>query len=649
MCGISGIVDLRERRPINRSLLKAMNDALSHRGPDGEGFHLEPGVGFGHRRLSIIDLKGGKQPLYNEDESVVVTYNGEIYNFHELAEELAAKGHRFHTRCDTEVIVHAWEQWGEQCLERFNGMFAFAIWDRPKETLFLARDRLGVKPLYYAKLSDGEIIFGSELKALLVHPELTREVDPTAVEDYFCFGYIPDPKTIYKSVRKLSPGHYLVVRRGRGDTSPRRYWDVPLQRTISTDPDPSASEAELRERLLESVRLRLVSDVPLGAFLSGGIDSSAVVAMMRELGTENLLTCSIGFKEKQYDESGYAAMVAEAKQTNHQMETVEAADYSLLDKLVGLYDEPFSDSSAIPTYRVCGLARRHVTVALSGDGGDEDFIGYRRYRLFAMEQRLRSLFPEWFRAPAFGALGRCYPKLDWAPRIFRGKTTFQALARSPADAYLHGVSIFSDTGRRQLFSGDLRRELGGYEAAEVFRGHLEGRSFPDPLSMIQYLDYQTYLPGDILTKVDRASMAHGLEVRVPFLDYEFVEWAASLPSSLKLRGRESKAILKKALEPLLPKEVLYREKMGFAVPLDIWFRGSLEERIVASLEGEVLAGCGLFEPAYLRSIGTEHRSGRRNHSAILWALLMFEGFLNGGALSPSAQRPFVENREAVIG
>jgi asparagine synthase (glutamine-hydrolysing) len=646
MCGISGIVDLRERRPVNRALLQAMNDSLTHRGPDGEGFHFEPGVGLGHRRLSIIDLEGGKQPLYNEDETVVVTYNGEIYNFHELAEELIGKGHTFRTRCDTEVIVHAWEEWGERCLDRFNGMFAFALWDRGRDTLFLARDRLGVKPLYYAELPDGEVIFGSELKALLLHPGLERDIDPSAVEDYFCFGYVPDPKTIYKNVHKLAPAHYLLTKRGHPLGSPKRYWDVPLEEALR-GAAPENSEETLRQELMRSVRLRLVSDVPLGAFLSGGIDSSAVVAMMRELGTEDLLTCSIGFKEKQYDESAYASMVAQAKRTNHQAEIVEAADYSLLDKLVGLYDEPFSDSSAIPTYRVCGLARKHVTVALSGDGGDEDFIGYRRYSLFAMEQRLRNLFPEWFRTPIFGALGRHYPKLDWAPRVLRGKTTFEALARTPAEAYLHGVSIFPDSGRRQLFSADLKRELGGYEAAEVFRQHLDGKALPDPLSMVQYLDYQTYLPGDILTKVDRASMAHSLEVRVPFLDYRFVEWAAHLPSREKLAGGEGKAILKRALEPLLPREILYRRKMGFAVPLDVWFRGSLEERMAASLEGDTLANSGLFEPAFLRSVARDHRSGRRNYSAILWALLMFEGFLKNGAAAASAERPFAAERPAI--
>lgn len=646
MCGISGIVDLRERRPVNRALLKAMNDTLTHRGPDGEGFHFEPGVGFGHRRLSIIDLEGGKQPLYNEDETVVVTYNGEIYNFKELIEELIGKGHTFRTRCDTEVIVHAWEEWGERCLDRFNGMFAFALWDRGRDTLFLARDRLGVKPLYYAVLGNGELVFGSELKALLLHPELERDIDPTAVEDYFCFGYVPDPKTIYRSVRKLAPAHCVLAKRGQPLPAPRRYWDVPLAEMDRAEPGDPAGEEELRDRLLESVRLRLVSDVPLGAFLSGGIDSSAVVAMMRELGTEHLLTCSIGFKEKQYDESAYAAMVAAAKQTDHKAETVEASDYGLLDELVGLYDEPFSDSSAIPTYRVCGLARRHVTVALSGDGGDEDFLGYRRYKLFAMEEKLRGLFPKWFRQPVFGALGRYYPKLDWAPRILRGKTTFESLARTPEEAYLHGVSIFPEAGRADLFSGDLKRELAGYRAAQVFRDHLAGRRFPDTLSMVQYLDYQTYLPGDILTKVDRASMAHSLEVRVPFLDFRFVEWAAHLSSHAKLAGGEGKAVLKKALEPLLPREVLYRAKMGFAVPLDVWFRGSLEDRMTASLEGDTLGTCGLFDRVCLRRIARDHRSGRRNYSAILWALLMFEGFLEQSARPAAAESGSAAHRAA---
>jgi asparagine synthase (glutamine-hydrolysing) len=625
MCGITGIVDLRGERPPEERLLQAMNGLLSHRGPDGDGFHFEPGVGFGHRRLSIIDLEGGKQPLYNEDGTVVVTFNGEIFNFMDVEAELIRRGHTFRTRSDTEVIVHAWEEWGVDCLKRFNGMFAFAVWDQRAKTLFVARDRLGVKPLYYAEL-DGHLLFASELKALLLHPRLQRRIDPQAVEEYFAFGYVPDPKTIYRDVKKLEPGAYICVQRG-GRVSPVRYWDAPLAGERSPGVAREQYEPELRERLKEAVRKRLVSDVPLGAFLSGGIDSSAVVAMMREIGADRILTCSIGFREPRYDESEYARMVAEAKRTDHKTEVVEASDYSLLEKLVGVYDEPYADSSAIPTYRVCQLARRHVTVALSGDGGDEDFIGYRRYKLFAMEEQLRSRVPLGVRRAVFGPLGRFYPKLDWAPRVVRGKTTFQALARDSVDAYFHGVSISSDEMRAGLFSGDFTRELGGYRAGQVFHEHVAGKRFADPLAMVQYLDYKTYLPGDILTKVDRASMAHSLEVRTPFLDYEFVEWAASLPSDVKLAGSEGKHVLKRALEPLLPREVLYRTKMGFAVPLDTWFRGSLKNHIADVVRGPRLAGSGLFDARTLSRMVADHQSGRRDYSAALWSLLMFDGFL----------------------
>jgi asparagine synthase (glutamine-hydrolysing) len=613
-----------------------MNDTLGHRGPDGDGFYFEPGVGFGHRRLSIIDLEGGKQPIFNEDETVVLTYNGEIYNFRGLAKELQALGHVFRTHCDSEVIVHAWEQWGTDCLSRFNGMFAFALWDRNQQVLFLARDRLGIKPLYYAHQPDGQLVFGSELKAVMHNPAVSRDLDPLAIEDYFTFGYVPEPRSIYRAVRKLEPGTYLCCERGQAVSHPVRYWDVPLDAAPRAENDWDSTCVELREQLKAAVDRRLVADVPLGAFLSGGIDSSAVVAMMSELNTESILTCSIGFKEKRYDESKFASMVAEAKRTNHKAEKVDAGDYGLLEKLVGLYDEPYADSSAIPTYRVCELARKHVTVALSGDGGDENYIGYRRYNLFAMEERLRSIFPDKFRRSVFGFLGDHYPKLDWAPRIFRGKTTFQALARSAANAYLHGVSIFPEEGRSWLFSDSFTRELQGYSSRQVFATHLEDKEFSDPLRMVQYLDFKTYLPGDILTKVDRASMAHSLEVRVPFLDHEYVEWTAGLPTSNKLKGGVGKHVLKEALRPLLPDEVLFRKKMGFAVPLDMWFRGALQDRMMESLQGSTLLDCGIFDANSLRQIGNDHRSGRRNHSAVLWALLMFEGFLSGNEQSAAS-------------
>jgi asparagine synthase (glutamine-hydrolysing) len=627
MCGISGIVDLTGQRPIDEALVRRMNGAIAHRGPDGDGFHFEPGVGIGHRRLSIIDLEGGKQPLYNEDGSVLVSYNGEIFNYQEIERELIARGHTFRTRCDTEVLVHAWEEWGEQSVRRFNGMFAYAIWDRNRQQLFLVRDRLGVKPLHYALLPDGTLAFASELKALLAHPGIARQIDPQAVEEYFAFGYVPDPKTIYASVRKLEPGCYLSVKRGQRDPRPVRYWDVPLAGARHAGGSLPQWQSELRERLQESVRKRLMSDVPLGAFLSGGIDSSAVVAMMREVGSGPILTCSIGFREPRYDESAFAALVAREKRTDHKTEVVEASDYSLLDRLAGVYDEPYADSSAIPTYRVCELARRHVTVALSGDGGDEDFLGYRRYRLFAAEEAVRRLLPAPLRRAVFGPLGRWYPKLDRAPRFLRGKTTFQALARDSAEAYLHGVSICPREMRAALFAPALRRELQGYDAGEVFRAHLDGKSFDDGLALVQYLDYKTYLPGDILTKVDRASMAHSLEVRTPFLDYEFVEWAAALPSSVKLRRGAGKYVLKEALRPLLPESVLFRTKMGFAVPLDVWFRHSLNERMREVVVGDRLTATGMFEPGMLRRLVDDHASGRRDHSAPLWTLLMFDGFL----------------------
>ncbi|HYM43378.1 MAG TPA: XrtA/PEP-CTERM system amidotransferase [Steroidobacteraceae bacterium] len=646
MCGITGIADLRGERHVDEPLLRSMNALLSHRGPDGDGFHFEPGLGFGHRRLSIIDLAGGRQPLYNEDGTVVVTFNGEIFNFMEIESELVRRGHVFRTRSDTEVIVHAWEEWGPECLRRFNGMFAFALWDQRKRQLFIVRDRLGVKPLYYTELPDGRLVFASELKSILLVPEVQRRIDPQAVEEYFALGYVPDPKTIYRDIRKLPPGHYLLGQRGEGRARLNCYWDVPLAGAPLAGVELHNAEAELRDRLKESVRKRLVSDVPLGAFLSGGIDSSAVVAMMREIGAGPILTCSIGFREPRYDESRFAELVAAVKHTDHKTEVVEASDYDLIERLVDIYDEPYADSSAIPTYRVCQLARRHVTVALSGDGGDEDFIGYRRYRLFAMEERVRALLPPRARAAIFGPLGRLYPKLDWAPRPLRARTTLQALARSSVDAYLHGVSICSGEMRSALFSADLRGELGGYRTDELFHAHVAGKSFASPLSCVQYLDFKTYLPGDILTKVDRASMAHSLEVRTPFLDYEFVEWAARLPARMKLRGGEGKYLLKQALRPLLPAEVLFRAKMGFAVPLDVWFRGPLRQHIADVVAGPRLAQCGLFEPNTLRRLVADHQSGRRDHSAPLWSLLMFDGFLRRHSLASETSRGTAERAVA---
>jgi asparagine synthase (glutamine-hydrolysing) len=635
MCGIVGLWDSRGRRHIDAGVLARMNESQHHRGPDETGTHLAPGVALGHKRLSIIDLKTGQQPLFNEDHSVVIVFNGEIYNYRELIPELTALGHVFRTRSDTEVIVHAWEQWGEACVDRLRGMFAFALWDERQQTLFLARDRLGVKPLYYAQLPDGMWLFGSELKALLAHGGLKRELDPQAVEEYFALGYVPEPRTIYTSALKLAPGHTLCLRRGQPAAQPRQYWDVRF--TGSNTISEQDAQAELIHRLQESVRLRMISEVPLGAFLSGGVDSSAVVAMMAGQSADPVNTCSISFDDPAYDETRFAQQVADRYHTRHFVDRVETDDFDLIDTLANTYDEPYADSSAIPTYRVCQLARRHVTVALSGDAGDENFGGYRRYLFHLHEERLRSVLPLGIRAPLFGTLGRLYPKLDWAPRFLRAKSTFQALGRTSVEAYFHSISVFRNDMRQALYSPQFKQRLAGYNASEVFHRHAAKAGTDDPLSLIQYIDLQTYLVGDINTKVDRASMAHALEVREPLMDHPLVEWLATLPRSLKVRGNEGKWMLKKAMEPHLPHNIMYRPKMGFAVPLARWFRGPLRERVrTAVLEGELLQ-TGFFDRTYLQRLVDDHLAGRRDYSQPLWSLLMFEAFLRKvNAVGPSA-------------
>ena len=635
MCGIVGIFDTIAKREISPALLKRMNESQLHRGPDEGGFHIEPGLGLGHRRLSIIDLATGQQPLFNEDGRVAVVFNGEIYNFQELIPELTRLGHTFRTRSDTEVIVHAWEAWGERCVDRFRGMFAFALWDRNQETLFLGRDRLGVKPVHYALLDDGTFIFGSELKSLTAHPRLRRELDSYAIEDYFALGYVPEPRTIFLRVAKLPPGHTLTVRRGQALKAPASYWDV--QFTLDNKMSVPDACAELVSRLQESIRLRLISEVPLGAFLSGGVDSSAVVATMAGLSSAPVNTCSIAFADPAFDESLYAQKVADRYRTRHFVDRVESDDFDLIDELASLYDEPYADSSAIPTYRVCQLARKHVTVALSGDGGDESFGGYRRYGLHLMEERMRSALPLTLRKPLFGALGRAYPKADWAPRVFRAKTTFQALARESVEAYFQTMSIMRDDMRKRLFSDSFKADLAGYSALEVFKRHAQRANHEDPLALIQYLDLKTYLVGDINTKVDRASMAHSLEVREPLMDHSLVEWLATLPSDLKIRANESKYLFKTAMEPYLPDDILHRPKMGFAVPLANWFRGPLRERVRSAVLGERLADTALFNRDYLEHLISAHHSGARDYSAPLWTLLMFEAFLRDSGADPESR------------
>jgi asparagine synthase (glutamine-hydrolysing) len=626
MCGISGLFDPRGMRSFDPALLTRVNNIQAHRGPDEDGVHLEPGLALGHRRLSIIDLSTGQQPLFNEDGTVAIVFNGEIYNFQSLVPELQALGHRFRTRSDTEVIVKAWEAWGPECVHRLRGMFAFALWDRHKQTLFIARDRMGVKPLHYGWLPDGTFIFGSELKVLTAHPAFDRSIDPLAVEDYFSFGYIPDPRSIYRQAHKLPAGHTLtLVRGGPERPEPQPYWDVHF--TNDNAISQLEAEAELRERVKESVRLRMIAEVPLGAFLSGGVDSSAVVATMAGLSEQPVHTCSIGFDDPRFNESEYAQQVADRYKTDHRLEIVKGDDFDLIDTLAHLYDEPFADSSAIPTYRVCQMARKHVTVALSGDGGDESLGGYRRYRMHLGEERVRNRLPLGLRRPVFGTLGNLYPKADWAPRMFRAKTTFLAMAMDPVQAYHHSVTHLSSGQRQRLFAPTFQRELAGYNSLQVFRHHAKHARTQDPLALIQYLDCKTWLVGDINTKVDRASMAHSLEVREPLMDHELVEWLATLPSHLKLRDGEGKYIFKKAFESLLPHDVLYRPKMGFSGPMASWLRGPLRQRMEDSVLSERMLASGYFNAEALRLLVKQHLGTQHDHSTALWMLIMFDAFL----------------------
>jgi asparagine synthase (glutamine-hydrolysing) len=625
MCGIAGIFNYGGDKAIDYLLLQQMTAVLDHRGPDGQGFYCSSEVGLGHRRLAIVDVPGGVQPLFNEDRSVCVVFNGEIFNFRSLMSELTALGHVFRTRCDTEVIVHAWEEWGEACLNRFNGQFAFGLWDERKKILFLARDRLGEKPLYYAWLRGGCLLFASELKSILCSPAVDRRLDTRAIEEFFALGYVPDPRSIYYHIRKLPPGHSLHVRRGADASEPKAYWQL----RFSDDSSISKAEAEeeLITRLREAVRIRMIADVPIGALLSGGVDSSAVVAMMARLNPVPVSTFAISFETSGLDESRYAAEMAARYGTEHYVRNVDAHAFDLIDRLATIYDEPFSDSSAMPTLRVSAMARKSVTVVLSGDGGDELFAGYRRYRWHCFEERVRRLMPDALRTRLFGPLGMVYPKLDWGPRPLRAKATFQELAHDSPAAYFSAVSICSEDLRHHVYSGDLLRDLQDYSAVETLRTHMSNSGSNNPLSQVQYTDIKTYLPGDILTKVDRASMANSLEVRVPLLDHTLVEWAACLPPQLKLHGREGKYVLKTALRPFVPASILYRQKQGFVVPLAQWLRGSSRARIRDSLNGPVLRSSGLFDMIAISKLLDQHESGLRDHSAVLWSLLMFESFL----------------------
>ncbi len=617
MCGFAGIYHPFGAPPGEWPVVvERMTRTLVHRGPDDEGYFVDGAVALGHRRLRVIDLETGHQPLTNEDGTLWTVFNGEIYNYIELNKLLAHKGHVFRTRCDTETILHAYEEWGVACLDRLRGMFAFALWDQRRQQLVLARDRLGKKPLYYATVGDA-FVFGSEIKALRVFPGLNLALDLQAVSDYLTLLYIPGEKSIFQQVRKLPPGHYLTA--DRNGVRVRRYWDLRFSVRMPAD-EPAAAE-RLAELLEECVALRLRSDVPLGAFLSGGLDSSTVVALMAEAGASPLVTASIGFSEKAFDERPSARLVARRFGAEHHERVLTPGSImDAVEKLIWHCDEPFGDSSIVPTYYVAQVARAHVTVALSGDGGDENFAGYQRYQLDVKENTLRAIIPGPLRR-VLGVIGAVYPQSDFLPRYLRAKTFLSNLSRAPWEAYLHSVSGIHEADKIRLLTPDVRRALAAYRTADLFADLYRAADGPDPLSRIQYIDFKTYLPDDILAKVDRAAMANSLEVRCPFLDHHLVEYVASLPATLKLRGTRSKVILKEALRGRLPEQILTRKKMGFAPPVGRWLRTGLYPLVRDHLL--VKAHHDLFDVETVRTLWREHESGWRDRTAELWGILMF--------------------------
>jgi asparagine synthase (glutamine-hydrolysing) len=622
MCGIAGLFHCGTVKPVDPARVERMCDALVHRGPDDSGVWTAPGVGLGFRRLAIIDLSGSPQPMASADGRAMLVFNGEIYNFRELRRELTALGAKFHTDGDGEVILAAWQQWGVECLPRLHGMFAFALYDLRQRTLLLARDRLGVKPLFTAQLSDGSLAFASELKGLLAHPLLRREVDPLAVEDYMTWGYVPDHRSILKGVEKLPAGHYRLLRHDAPPAGPRQWWDIAFaERRRESERD---LEAELLHHLREAVTSRMSADVPLGAFLSGGVDSSSVVALMAEASRDPVKTCSIGFDVAALDETSHAREVAERYHTDHHERRVDAADFEAAGALAAMFDEPFADASALPTWRVCQLARETVTVALSGDGADESLAGYRRQVFHAREEQVRALLPAGLRRSVLGPLGRAWPKADWAPRPLRAKATLLSVAGSADDGYARALAVVPPELRLALYSDDFRRTLGDYRAEQPLVQAMAQAPARSGLDRAQYADLKFWLPGDILTKLDRTSMAVSLEAREPLLDHRLVEFAASLPERMRVRGGQGKWLLKKAMRRYLPDTILYRPKQGFVTPIAQWLRGPLAGEARAIGANAALARTGWFDRERLARMSDAHISGRSDHSRLLWQMLMLD-------------------------
>jgi asparagine synthase (glutamine-hydrolysing) len=619
MCGIGGILYADRHRPVEPGLLKAMGVAIAHRGPDAEGFWSEPGVGLAHRRLSIIDLEGGDQPIGNEDGSIQVVFNGEIYNYRELRRGLEGRGHRFRTSSDTEVLVHLYEDHGAGLVERLRGMFAFALWDRTRGELMLARDRVGLKPLYIYRDSE-RLAFGSEPKAILALPGVPRVVDPAALEDYLAYGMVPGERTIFRGIEKLPPAHVLTAGPGRLGASARRYWSLRIEPDCGPTPEEWAEE--VRDKLAEATRLHLIADVPVGAFLSGGIDSSLVVAQAAGATEGPLRTFSMGFAEERYSELPAARAVAERFGTRHAEEIVTPDAVGLIDELAHYYDEPFADPSAIPTFLVARLASRSVKVVLSGDGGDEAFGGYARYAHDLKEAAVRRHLPAWFRRAALGPLARAWPKADWLPRPLRAKTVLSNLSLDAGPAYANTLTICRPPLRRRLMAPDLASGLDGHAPERIVRDAYATAPAGDALAGMIAADTATLLPDDFLVKVDRASMAHGLEARPPLVDHELLELAARIPSRWKVRGGQTKWILKQAARGSLPESIVARRKQGFDIPIDDWLSGPLRPMFEAAVLDPGARVAGLIDQGLARRIYRSHLAGTGRLGNTLWTLLV---------------------------
>jgi asparagine synthase (glutamine-hydrolysing) len=628
MCGIAGIVRAPGEAP-SRESLEAMGCALAHRGPDDAALGFYGRAGFSFRRLSIIDVAGGAQPIENEDGRCHVVLNGEIYNYLELRAELEAHGHRFRTHSDVETVVHGYEEWGDTVVRRLRGMFAFALWDERRERLLLARDRLGKKPLVYHE-AGGRLSFASELRALLQDPAVPREPSLAAIHHYLTFQYVPAPLTAFEGVRKLPPAHFLVFEDGRARVE--RYWSLSFQPPLAIDEADAASE--VRRLLRDAVKVRLMSEVPLGAFLSGGLDSSSVVALMAEFGP--VKTFSVGFEDEDFSELPHARQVAERYGTDHHEFIVRPRAADVVPRLVEHYGEPYADSSALPTYYLAKVTAGHVKVALNGDGGDELFAGYDRYKVLGLYQRLGELRTGRSISRALGRLGG-----RWLPA--RVRRLLHSVSARPEESYARTISYFTPEEKLALYTPEMRAAVGGLDSYQLLYRHYEDSDAPDLLGRTIYVDTMSYLPDDLLVKVDIATMAVSLEGRSPFLDHPLVEFAARLPSRLKLRGGIGKRVLRKAAGNLLPPGIVRRRKMGFGAPISRWFRGELRELVGSTLLSPTAASWRFFEPSAVRALVSRHGRGIADHGHQIWALLMLElwcrRFLDGGAMARLDARP----------